>query len=135
MANLVGYDRFGRASLGFRATYSLTPALAFYGIVSPTWTAEKVDTDTTVVLAPQQTFTNRATVDDQSWVKGDSRYLGTELELGLTWRFAPNTAFDLQGGYLFAGSGLNTAEVLNGVHTRREANDAYTLAARVRLAF
>jgi len=74
-------------------------------------------------------------VDDQSWVKGDSRYLGTELELGLTWRFAPNTAFDLQGGYLFAGSALNTAEVLNGVHTRREANDAYTLAARIRLAF
>ena len=135
MATNLGYDRFGRASLGFRATYSLTPALAFYGIASPTWTAEKVDTDTTVVLAPQQTFTNRATVDDQSWVKGDSRYLGTELELGLTWRFAPNTAFDLQGGYLFAGSALNTAEVLNGVHTRREANDAYTLAARIRLAF
>jgi hypothetical protein len=58
-------------------------------------------------------------VDDQSWVKGDSQYLGTELELGLTWRFAPNTAFDLQGGYLFAGSALNTAELLNGVHTRR----------------
>ena len=135
MAPFVGYDRFGRASLGFRATYSLTPALAFYGLASPTGTAEKVDTDTTVVLAPQQFATNRATVDDQSWVKGDSRYLGTELELGLTWRFAPNTAFDLQGGYLFAGSALNTAEVLNGVHTRREANDAYTLAARIRLAF
>ena len=135
MATHVGYDRFGRASLGFRATYSLTAALAFYGIVSPTWTAEKVDTDTTVVLAPQQMVTNRATVDDQSWVKGDSRYLGTELELGLTWRFAPNTAFDLQGGYLFAGSGLNTAELLNGVHTLREASDAYLISARVRLAF
>jgi len=79
--------------------------------------------------------TNRATVDDQSWVKGDSQYLGTELELGLTWRFAPNTAFDLQGGYLFAGSALNTAELLNGVHTRRDANDAYLVSARVRLAF
>jgi hypothetical protein len=135
MATNLGYDRFGRAGLGFRATYSVTPALAFYEIASPTWTAEKVDTDTTVVLAPQQTFTNRATVDDQSWVKGDSRYLGTELDLGLTWRFAPNTAFDLQGGYLFAGSGLNTAELLNGVHTRRDSRDAYLLAARVRLAF
>jgi hypothetical protein len=135
MATNLGYDRSGRASLGFRATYSLTPSLAFYGIASPTWTAEKVDTDTTVVLAPQQTYTNRATVDDQSWVKGDSRYLGTELELGMTWRFAPNTAFDLQGGYLFAGSGLNTAELLNGVHTRRDAKDAYILAARVRLSF
>ena len=135
MATNLGYDRFGRASLGLRATYSLTQALAFYGIASPTWTAEKVDTDTTVVLAPQQTYTNRATVDDQSWVKGDSRYLGTELDLGITWRFAPNTAFDLQGGYLFAGSALNTAEVLNGVHTRRDANDAYLVSARVRLAF
>ena len=135
MATNLGYDRFGRASLGLRATYSLTQALAFYGIASPTWTAEKVDTDTTVVLAPQQTYANRATVDDQSWVKGDSRYLGTELDLGLTWRFAPNTAFDLQGGYLLAGSGLDTAELLNGVHTRRHANDAYILTARVRLAF
>jgi len=135
MATNLGYDRFGRASLGFRSTYSLTPALAFYGIVSPTWAAEKVDTDTTVVVAPQQTYTNRVTVDDKSWVKGDSRYLGTELDLGMTWRFAPNTAFDLQGGYLFTGPGLNTAELLNGVHTRREAQDAYTLAARVRLSF
>jgi hypothetical protein len=135
MATNVGYDRFGRAQLGFRATYSVTPALAFYGIVSPTWTAEKVDTDTTIVLAPQQTYTNRATVDDQSWVKGDSRYIGTEMDLGLTWRFAPNTAFDLQGAYLKVGHALDTAEVLNGVHTRRTANDGYLMAARVRLAF
>ncbi len=135
MATNVGYDRFGRAQLGFRATYSVTQALAFYGIVSPTWTAEKVDTDTTIVLAPQQTFTNRATVDDQSWVKGDSRYIGTEMDLGLTWRFAPNTAFDLQGAYLKVGHALDTAEVLNGVHTRRTANDGYLMAARVRLAF
>jgi hypothetical protein len=135
MATNVGYDRFGRAQLGFRATYSITPALALYGIVSPTWTAEKVDTDTTIVLAPQQTFTARSTVDDQSWVKGDSRYIGTEMDLGLTWRFAPNTAFDLQGAYLKVGHALDTAEVLNGVHTRRTANDGYLMAARVRLAF
>src|SRR5438876_4602587 len=41
-----GYDRYGRAALGFRATYSITPALALYAWVSPNWTAEKVDTDT-----------------------------------------------------------------------------------------
>ena len=41
MATNVGYDRYGRRELGFRATYSLTPQLAFYGIVSPTWTDEK----------------------------------------------------------------------------------------------
>src|SRR5258705_14018793 len=42
----VGYGRYGRGSFAFRATYSLTPALAFYGVVSPNWTAEKVDTNT-----------------------------------------------------------------------------------------
>ena len=135
MATNVGYDRSGRAQLGFRATYNITPAFTLYGIVSPTWTAEKVDTDTTIVLAPQTNFTARSTVDDQSWVKGDSRYIGTEMDLGTTWRFAPNTAFDLQGGYLSVGHALDTAEVLNGVHTRRHANDAYTVAARIRLAF
>jgi hypothetical protein len=135
MATNVGYDRSGRAQLGVRATYNITPAFTLYGIVSPTWTAEKVDTDTTIVLAPQTNFTARSTVDDQSWVKGDSRYIGTEMDLGTTWRFAPNTAFDLQGGYLSVGHALDTAEVLNGVHTRRQANDAYTVAARIRLAF
>src|SRR2546428_10652087 len=123
MATNVGYDRSGRASLGLRATYSLTQALAFYGIASPTWTAEKVDTDTTVVLAPQQTYTNRATVDDQSWVKGDSRYLGTELDLGLTWRFAPNTPFDLQGGHLLRRFRPHTAEALDRGPAPPDASD------------
>ena len=44
-------------------------------------------------------------------------------------------AFDLQGAYLFAGDALETAEVLNGVHTRRESKDAYMVAAHVRFAF
>ncbi|PYN80460.1 MAG: hypothetical protein DMD96_13090 [Candidatus Rokuibacteriota bacterium] len=138
----IGYDRYGRASLGLRATYSFTPAFSVYGIVSPTWTATKVDTDTGVVAA-SATANNgngsltRTTVvgSNQSWVKGDSNYIGTEANLGLTWRFAPNTAFDLVGAWLFAGDALNTAELLNGVTVRREANDGYQLAARVRLAF
>ena len=65
--------------------YNITPAFAVSRIASPTWTAEKVDTDTTVILAPQADFTARSTVDDQSWVKGDSRYIGAEMDLGLTW--------------------------------------------------
>jgi hypothetical protein len=36
---------------------------------------------------------------------------------------------------LFAGDGLDTAEVLDGVHTRRKAHDGYQAAARIRLAF
>ena len=135
MGRFIGYDRYGRAGFGFRGTYSVTPALSPYIIVSPTWTAEKVDTDTGANPGLGTGSISRTTVDDQSWVKGDSSYIGTEVNLGLTWRFAPNTAFDLEGSYLFAGAALGTAEVLNGVHTRRDPNDAYMIAARVRLAF
>jgi hypothetical protein len=139
MATNVGYDRYGRAEFGVRATYSFTPSLSAYGIVTPAWTAEKVDTDTNCgALSPAQGVAGcaaRQTVSDRSWVQGDSSYLGTELTLGGTWRFAPNAAFDLVGSYLFAGSALDTAEVLNGVLTKREANDAYFVSARVRLSF
>lgn len=126
MTTGVGYDRYGRAQFGVRGTYNVTPALAFYAIVSPTWTAEKVDTDTSAA---------RGIVNDKSFVEGDSRYLGTEADLGMTWRFAPNTAFDLVGGYLRAGEALDITEILNGVATKRSAQDAWTTAARVRLSF
>jgi hypothetical protein len=140
MTRWVTYDRFGLATFAARATYSITPAFSVYGIVTPMWTAEKVDTDTSVTAASTTANAGagnvpRTTVSDKSWVEGDSSYLGTEINLGLTWRFAPNTAFDLVGSYLFAGDALDTAEVLNGVHTRRKANDGYQAAARVRLAF
>ncbi len=136
MKSNVGYDRFGRAQVGIRGTYSWTPALSFYGIVSPTWAAEEVDTDTGVAATTGGNgIGNRVIVNDHSFTKGDSRYIGTEFDLGLTWRFSPNTAFALGGGYLFAGNALKTSEILNGVTTKRDQHDAYTLAARVRFAF
>ena len=127
MGTAIGYDRYGRIGAGLRVTYSLTPELAFYGIVSPTWTHKKVDTDTTsgAIRGAPAAATNG----------GDSRYLGTEVDLGTTWRFAPNTVFDLQGAYLFAGPALDTANVVNGVLTSRESEDGWTIAARVRFSF
>jgi len=143
MTRWITYDRFGLATLAGRATYSITPALNVYGIVAPMWTAEKVDIDTNVT--PASTTANagagnvpRTTLvggTRPSWVEGESQYLGTEVNLGITWRFAPNTAFDLVGSYLFAGDGLDTSDVLNGVTVRRSANDGYQVAARIRLAF
>jgi len=111
-ARFIGYDRYGSARAAFRATYNITPALALWGIASPSWTAEKVDTDTGASPGLGTGSITRTTIDDQSWVKGDSRYIGTETDLGLTWRFAPNAAFDLEGSYLFAGAALGTAEVV-----------------------
>jgi hypothetical protein len=146
MANNVGYDRYGRGGFGVRVTYSLTPELAFYTAISPTWTAEKVDTDTTIIANNTQSgnaglrgCSRTGDIGGTCFVKGDSSYLGTEADIGMTWRFAPNTAFDLVGAYLFAGDALNTRVCSSGnvaaqCH-KEDAHDAWTIAARVRLAF
>ena len=142
--NYVGYDRYGRGQVTARATYNVTPALSFYALAGPMFTAKAVDTDTGSQLASAGgTGTPaRTTVNANSWVNGDSNYLGTETNLGMTWRFSANTAFDLVGGYFFAGDAFDAAECTNGQATcspslvrKKSAQDAYTLAARVRLAF
>ena len=135
----VGYDRYGRAQFALRATYSITPAWAVYGVVAPTWTAEEVDTDTgcpALTVGTSSTgCASRVAVNSNSFAKGDSRYIGTEVNGGFTWRFAPNAAFDLAGYYLFAGSALDMTEQLNGTAVKRDSRDGYYAAARVRLSF
>ena len=135
----IGYDRYGRIQVALRATYSITPALSVYGVVAPTWAAEKVDTDTgcpALNVATSATgCTARVAVSDRSFVEGDSRYIGTEVNGGFTWRFAPNTAFDLAGYYLAAGPALKMAELQNGVPVKKDQHDGYYAAARVRLSF
>jgi hypothetical protein len=139
MDSNIGYDRYGRIQFALRATYSITPALSVYGVVSPAWAAEKVDVDTgcgaLTVASSNAGCTGRVGVTDASFVEGESRYIGTEINGGITWRFAPNTAFDLAAYYLAAGGALRTAELLNGTLVRRDQNDAYYAAARVRLSF
>ena len=129
MTTNVGYDRYGAGRLAVRATYSLTPALAFFATVSANWTAESVDTDTGVSGA------NRTIISDKSFVKGDSSYLGTEFNVGMGWKFAPNASLDMIGAWLNAGSALDTAELRNGVLESRNAKDAYAFTTRVRLSF
>jgi hypothetical protein len=135
----IGYDRYGRAQFAVRATYSITPALSVYMVVAPTWTAEKVDTDTgcpaTTTATSNTGCTARTIVNDKSFVEGDSSYLGTEVNAGFTWRFAPNAAFDLAGYYLAAGPAFKMTELQNGVAVKKDQNDGYYAAARVRLSF
>jgi hypothetical protein len=135
----IGYDRYGRGTFALRATYSITPAWSVYGVVAPNWTAEKVDTDTgcpaLTVGNSQAGCTSRVAINSNSFAKGDSNYLGTEVNGGFTWRFAPNAAFDLAGYYLFAGSAMDMTEQLNGQAIKKDAKDGYYAAARVRLSF
>ena len=135
----IGYDRYGRIQGALRVTYSITPALSVYGVVAPTWSAEKVDTDTGCPALNVATSATgcpaRVVVSDKSFVTGDSRYIGTEINGGFTWRFAANTAFDLAGYYLSAGPALKLSEVLNGTPVKRDQHDGYYASARVRLSF
>jgi len=96
--------------------------------VTPNWTAEKVDTSSTLL--------NGLTPGDGS---GDHRYLGTELNLSATYRFAPGVTFDLAGGYLIVGDAMKfastrTAGTFLGTGTS-DPDNVVIGTARVRFAF
>lgn len=120
----ISYDRYGRMQLGAKASYSFTPALSVGAAVTSAWTAEKVDTDSTFSAATGLTPSAEA--------KGDERYLGTELDLSTTYRFAPGLTFDLVGAYLFAGDALGYTSPRA---FSKDPKDVMTATARVRFAF
>src|SRR5262245_37309548 len=142
--NYVGYDRYGRVSGGFRATYNLTPALSLQGLIHTFWTAQEVDTKTGSQLASASGSGTpaRTIINQNSFSSGDSKYVGTEVGALLTWRFSPYASFDTNLAYLFAGDALDATECTNGAATcapglarKKSAQDAWTWGARVRLAF
>jgi hypothetical protein len=117
------YDKYGRITLAFAADYSLTPALVFHFVGNIQWTAEKVDTDAALGAAGL----TPASVPAGSRASGDDNFLGHEWNLGFTYRFAPNVAFDMIGAYLFAGDARG--------HSGLDPEDVYKIAARVRMTF
>ncbi len=139
MGQFITFDRYGRQQFALRATYSVTPDLDLRGIVSPGWTARAVDTDGGVIfLSPQfagPVICNTNSSGKGAGCNGDASYIGTEAVLGLTWRFAPGLTFDLAGAVLFSGSALSTSEVLNGVLTKRDAKNIYSVSSRIRYSF
>ena len=74
---------------------------------------------------------------------GDERYLGTEVDLGFQWRFAPGLALDVVGAYTFAGDALNAQYgpdpgLTNPPRFRKfhgESGDIQSVTARVRYTF
>jgi hypothetical protein len=144
----IGFERYGRQQFNLRATYSVTPAFDVRGNVGTAWTARSVDTDgttafgggtggggSTAAMTCATHSANSAANPRGAGCRGDESHIGVEANLGLTWRFAPGLTFDLVGAVLFAGGALDTSEVRNGVLTKREADNVYTIASRVRYAF
>jgi hypothetical protein len=104
MGSYIGLDRYGRAQVALRANYAWTPGFDTYVMVSPGWTAESVDMDANPATV-YGSFSGTP-ISCAGNCQGDSRYIGTEVNLGMTWRFAPGLAFDAVGAYLWAGDAL-----------------------------
>jgi hypothetical protein len=138
----IGYDKYGLMRVGARASYALTPAFTLRTAVNANWTAEEVDTSSTLAGATGLTPGDCTPAQHAAGCRdsGDSRYLGTELNLGFQWRFVTNVALDVVGSYMFAGPALSThlttgncvvagcAVPQNG----RDPKDVSAITARVR---
>jgi hypothetical protein len=86
------------------------------------------------------------TTGDNCRPDGDSNYLGTELNAGLTWRFADGLTFDWAVGWLLAGGALSHRHVgadysgpggagIAPSAKDQKANDIVITTARVRYVF
>jgi hypothetical protein len=142
MVSTIGYDKYGRTGFAVRAIYDLTPSFSLRGIVNAYWTAEEVDTN-----VPTGFLGNREAYDVKTAAlcaaahagvncdrpTGNDSYLGTEVDFGFTWRFAPGLTLDGVYAHLFAGSARDAAQNVFG--KPREAEDVSYSALRVRYAF
>jgi hypothetical protein len=99
----IGYDKYGRMGGGAKIAYAVTPSFTAGVGGAAFWTFRKVDIDST--LSPTAGLTPLAGTS----AKGDEQFLGTEVNVSATYRFAPGLAFDVAGGYLFSGDALGHA--------------------------
>jgi hypothetical protein len=128
----IGWDKYGRAQLGAKATYAITPALSVMAGANGHWTAEKVDRDGTAVagagISPQFTVPGGGSQNRDA-----SRYVGTELQAQISWRFADGLVWDNQFGYMFMGKALDG--VTDPAAGPRNTNDPWMVTSRVRFTF
>lgn len=126
--NSIGYDKYGLLRFGARASYAVTPAFAPRVAVTTQWTSEEVDTDGAFAVATGLTPSAGATR------AGDHRYLGTEVDLGFQWKFAPGVALDAVYAYSFIGPAWASATAA-GVVTSSNNNPNNVQSAVVRLRY
>lgn len=123
----IGWDKYGRAQLGVKATYAITPALSAMAGVNWHWTAEAVDRNGTPTAGAGilPSFTGGP--------RDNSRYIGTELMALISWRFAPGLSWDNAAGYMFAGRALDAITL--DTQGPRNARDSAIVTSRVRFTF
>jgi hypothetical protein len=135
----IGWDKYGRAQLGLKATYALTPSLSFMGGANLHWAAEKVDRDGSVIAGGAGTGITPAFAgptprgNHGGWGFGSDRFIGTELQAQISWRFADGLVWDNQFGYMFMGPALDG--VTDPAAGGRNTKDPFMLTSRVRFTF
>ena len=128
MGAAIGYDKYGRMQLGGKVTYAITPALSISADANTIWTAEKVERSGTLVsgggILPQFAGTPN---------RSPSRHIGEEINLLVSWKFAPGLAWDNQAGYLFPGAALDgdTSAAQGAQNTKAP----FMLTSRIRFTF
>jgi hypothetical protein len=125
--NQIGWDKYGRAQVGTKATYAITPALSVMAGVNAHWTAEAVDRNGTAVAGAgiTPTFTGGP--------RSNSSFVGTEFMSVLSWRFAPGLAWDNSVGYMIPGPALDV--VTDPAAGPRNTSDISIVTSRIRFSF
>lgn len=133
----IGYDKYGRFQLAARLKYQLTPDFQIRALATGLWTHQEVDTRSNVSTNPGGGGGALNAIRVGGGSQGSERYLGTEVNVGFEWAFAPN--FRLLGGYghLFAGSALDIAGSSATVvgTTARDAKDVDLGSLTLRFTF
>ena len=143
----IGYDKYGLIRAGLRASYALTPAFSLRAAANANWTAQDVDTSSSFIaatgLTPCAGLAGAAAANCSAQVasqNGTARFLGTEINLGFQWRFAPNVALDVVGAYAWNGNAMSnicvggapgTAACVDG----RNPSDTASAVARIRYSW
>jgi hypothetical protein len=167
MGENVGLGRYGRKQVGARVTYSVTPAFDVNFKTAAAWTDTLVDIDAPqatpfaggsfgavpcAFTSPTGAVTSAGATASpfvgglsaaagaacaSTNMRGEKDFIGAEVDLGLTYRFAPGLTFDTVYGHLFSGGALTTTFFnIQGALERRVApHDVNTWSARVRYQF
>jgi len=126
--NHIGWDKYGRAQVGVKATYAITPALSAMLGVNGHWTAEEVDRNGTAIAGA-----GILPVFAGPTPRDRSRYIGTEFMSVVSWRFAPGLVWDNGFGYMLSGPALDA--ITDPAAGGQNAQDAAILTSRVRFSF
>ena len=131
----VGWDKYGRGQLGFKATYAITPALSVMAGVNGHWTAEGVDRNCQPVAGagciPVYNVNTVGTFGSKQHDR--SHFLGTEFQSVVSWRFADGLVWDNGVGYMIMGPAMDA--FTDSAAGPRNTKDAFIGTSRVRLTF